>query len=218
MLREVFGGRWYNRLMELEDIIDVNEHFGPIYPYVARQVAQAYGRMDGSALEMGPFAGGVSIELARACPGLSITLGDGFPGLLPYFQEKVTQAGLGARIEVREIDKLGLPFDDGSFDLVVFRGALFFWEDSRQILTEMSRVLRRGGLAMAGGGFGAETPDSLIDAVLERSRELNRRLGKRVLSEGELLALLKETGVEAYAYIDRRHGLWAAIRKPAVSE
>ncbi len=200
--------------MELGDIIAVNELFDPIYPYVAQQVARTYGRAGGDALELGPFAGGVSIELARLCPGFSLTMGDNFPGLLSHFQEKVAGEGLADSIEVRAIDKLRLPFADGSFDLVVFRGALFFWEDSSQIVKEMYRVLRPGGLAMAGGGFGAETPDSVIESILAPSRDLNRRLGKKVLSEQELVALLKEIGLDAHASIERRHGLWAEIRKP----
>ncbi|MDP2727293.1 MAG: class I SAM-dependent methyltransferase [Dehalococcoidia bacterium] len=198
----------------MADIIAVNELFAPIYPYVARQVAQGYERAEGSALELGPFAGGVSIELARLCPDLELTFGDDFPGLLPYFRGKVAQAGLVQRITVCEIDKSRLPFGEDSFDLVVFRGALFFWEDSSQILREMYRVLRAGGLAMAGGGFGAETPDSVIESFADRSRELNRRLGKRVLSETELLVLLKEAGLVPHSTIDRRHGLWTAVRKP----
>lgn len=200
--------------MELDDIIAVNELFGPIYPYVAQQVGEAYGRAGGSALEMGPFAGGVSIELARLYPGITLAMGDDFPGLPPCFREKVAAAGLSGRISVREIDKCDLPFEEQSFDLVIFRGALFFWEESARILTEMYRVLGPGGLAMAGGGFGAGTPDAVIESLASRSRELNRRLGKRVLVEEELITLLRETGLESVASIDRRHGLWAVISKP----
>jgi len=200
--------------MELKDIVSVNELFAPIYPYVARQVAQEYGRTGGDGLEMGPFAGGVAIELARLCPELDLTMGDDFPGLLPYFREKVDDAGLAGRVLVREVDRSNLPFEEGSLDLVVFRGALFFWEDSARIVTEMYRVLRAGGLAMAGGGFGAETPDEVIESLADRSKDLNRRLGKRVLSEDQLVTLLREVGLESQATIDRRHGLWAAIRKP----
>ena len=169
--------------MQLEDIVAVNELFAPLYPYVALQIAREYGRSDGTVLELGPFAGGISIELANLLPGLSLTLGDDLPGLLPYFQEKVSKSGQGGKISVSAINMLRLPFGDASFDLVVFRGALFFWEDSAQIVREMYRVLRAGGLAMAGGGFGAETPDSVIEPLLERAKDLNRRIGTRVLSE-----------------------------------
>ncbi|MDO8689806.1 MAG: class I SAM-dependent methyltransferase [Dehalococcoidia bacterium] len=199
--------------MELTDIVAVNDLFAPIYPYVARQVAVAFGRKEGEVLEMGPFAGGVSIELARQHPGLSLTMGDDFPGLLPSFQGIVAREGLVDRIAVRAIDKSHLPFGDACFDLVVFRGALFFWEDSAQIVREMYRVLRPGALAMAGGGFGAETPEPVIESVARQSRDLNRRLGKRVLSETELLALLRDLGLDVHASIERRHGLWAEIRK-----
>ncbi|MDP2728296.1 MAG: hypothetical protein Q8P59_12225, partial [Dehalococcoidia bacterium] len=89
--------------MELTDIVAVNELFAPIYPYVARQVAAAFGRKEGEVLEMGPFAGGVSIELARQYPGLSLAMGDDFPGLLPSFQEIVAREGLVDRIVVRAI-------------------------------------------------------------------------------------------------------------------
>lgn len=202
------------RVVELADIIAVNELFAPIYPYVARQVATTYGRPDGAVLEIGPFAGGVSIELARLYPNTSLIMGDDFPGLLPHFQESVSRAGLSDRVAVHAINKADLPFGEGSFDLVVFRGALFFWDDSGRILREMNRVLRAGGLAMAGGGFGAETPDAVIEALSDRSRDLNRRLGKRVLSEQDLLALLNENGLGSITTIERRHGLWAEMRKP----
>lgn len=200
--------------MQLEDIVAVNDLFAPLYPYVARQIAREYGRSDGAVLELGPFAGGISIELVYLLPDLALTLGDDFHGLLPYFQEKVSKAGLDSKISVSAINMLRLPFGEASFDLVVFRGALFFWKDSAQIVREMYRVLRAGGLAMAGGGFGAETPDSVIEPLLDRSKFLNRRLGKRVLSEEELVKLMEQMGLSPNTSIDRRHGLWAAIRKP----
>lgn len=201
--------------MELADIIEVNELFAPIYPYVAGQIARAYGRQDGLALEMGPFCGGVSLELARLCPEMALTFGDDFPGLLPHFEKVAARSRLGKRIALQPVNKSSLPFPDGTFDLVVFRGAPFFWDDTAQIIREMYRVLRPRGLAMAGGGFGAETPDSVIESLAVRSRELNRRLGKRVLTGQELVSLLEEIGLAPQATIERRHGLWAELRKPA---
>ncbi len=199
--------------MELADIIEVNELFSDFYPYVTRQILVAYGRNEGSALELGPFAGGVSIELARQRGGLRITMGDDFPGLTSYFEKKVKDASLEEQISVLPLNKFDLPFPEGTFDLVVFRGGLFFWEDTRKIVEEAYRVLKSGGLAMVGGGFGADAPDDLIDSSAERSRDLNRKLGKQVLSEADLLRILRDVGLEQNSSIDRRHGLWATIRK-----
>jgi len=200
--------------MELRDIIDVNELFAPMYPFVAEQVIATYGRKSGEALEIGPFAGGLSIELANRLPDLRITVGDDFPGVTAYFEEKVHKCSLRDRIQVREISKTRLPFPKESFDLVLFRGGLGFWDERVQILQEAYRVLKKQGLAMVGGGFGASAPDSLIESIAKRSRELNRKLGKRVLTEEQLVDVLREAGVESFSSIDRRHGLWAIVRKP----
>ena len=199
---------------DLSLILEVNGLFEPFYPYVARQIAEVYGRQDGVALELGPYAPGISMALARLCPDLSMVVADDTPGILQYFRERVAQAGLSHRIAVREGNKLRMPFPEGAFDLVYFRGALFFWEGQVDILREAYRVLRAGGVAVLGGGFGADTPDWLIDLLLDRSRELNRRLGKRVISEAELHALLREAGLEHCSRLDQRHGLWVVLRKP----
>lgn len=199
--------------MELADIVEVNELFSVLYPYVAKQVLAAYGREGGAALELGPFAGGVSLELARRCPGIRVTMGDDFPGVVSYFERKVADASLADIIRVLPLNKLDLPFPDSSFDLVVFRGGPFFWDETERIVAECYRVAKQGGLAMVGGGFGADAPDDLIDAHVASSRDLNRKLGKRVLSEADLQTILRNCGLAERATIDRRHGMWALLRK-----
>ena len=201
--------------MELSDIIDVNELFSPLYPYVAKQVLEAYGRDSGLALELGPFAGGASIELAKQAEGLQVVMGDDYPGVNEYLERKVAAAGLNSRITVLPLNKLDVAFPEGTFDLAVFRGGLFFWEERRRMIEEMHRVLKPGGLAMVGGGFGADAPDALIEQVLAPSRDLNRKLGKTVLSEQNLRETLRDLGLEPFSRIDARHGLWAMVRKGA---
>ena len=66
---------------------------------------------------------------------------------------------------------------------------------------------------MAGGGFGAEAPDELIEAKAAEIQELNRRLGKRTLSETELGDILKQADLTACTGVESRHGLWLTIRK-----
>ena len=60
--------------VDLKLLKDVNALWSKIYPYLADQVMEYYGRSDGDVLELGPFEGGISVGLARLHPGLNITL------------------------------------------------------------------------------------------------------------------------------------------------
>ena len=199
--------------MDLEDIKRINQLFTEFYPYLARQMVNAYAREDGLALEIGPYSPGISIELAKLCPGLRVIVGDSLAEVLSYLEERVAGASLGKRNEVRELDKYNLPFGAATFDLVVFRGGLFFWGAQAQILKEIYRVLKPDGVAVVGGGFGAEAPDEIIEARAAEIRELNRRLGKRTLSETELSDILEQAELTNCTEVERRHGLWLTIRK-----
>ena len=46
------------------------------YPYLVAQIMEGYRRDSGSVLELGPFSGGISLELARLYPGFDITIAD----------------------------------------------------------------------------------------------------------------------------------------------
>ncbi len=199
--------------MEFEDVERVNELFREFYPYIARQIAEEYGRVEGLALEVGPYAPGISVELARMLPGLKIVVGDDRPETNEYIRGYISAAGISEGLEVREIDKFHIPFDDGTFDLIYFRGALFFWEDAVKIAEEAERVLNTGGLAMLGGGFGADAPEELIERYAEESRELNRRLGKASLTEEMGFEILYEAGLSGFGRLDLRHGMWLIFRK-----
>jgi UDP-N-acetylglucosamine:LPS N-acetylglucosamine transferase len=55
---------------------------------------------------------------------------------------------------------------------MIFRGGLFFWEGQAPILRESYRVLKAGGVAVMGGGFGAKAPNELVEARVAEIRKL----------------------------------------------
>ncbi|WP_332644781.1 class I SAM-dependent methyltransferase [Aeromicrobium sp.] len=59
-------------------------------------------------------------------------------------QELVRSAGLG----LTQTDGIGLPFEDGSFDVVLSVHNLYFWPEPATTLAEIVRVLRPGGRAL----------------------------------------------------------------------
>lgn len=196
---------------ELEQ--EVNDHFAPFYPYVADEVLAEYGSASGRVLEVGPYGPGVSIALARKCPEMSFVCGDESGEALAYIRKCVRGEKLTRRVEILNIDKDSLLFDADTFDLVIFRGGLFFWEGQERILSEMNRVLKPGGLGAHGGGFGAGAPDELIELHLKKARALNSRLKKKRLSEEDVKGIVKNAKLDPGARIAKRHGLWIYWRK-----
>ena len=78
-----------------------------------------------------------------------------------------------------------ITFADNSIDLVVSRGSVFFWEDMEKGISEVYRVLRPGGWAYIGGGFGTK---EILDEVLilrandeEWCEKRKERMGKNLL-------------------------------------
>ena len=197
--------------IELEQ--EMNDHFAPFYPYVADEVLAEYGSASGRVLEVGPYGPGVSIALARKCPEMSFVCGDESGEALAYIRKCVRGEKLTRRVEILNIDKDSLLFDADTFDLVIFRGGLFFWEGQERILSEMNRVLKPGGLGAHGGGFGAGAPDELIELHLKKARALNSRLKKKRLSEEDVKGIVKNAKLDPGARIAKRHGLWIYWRK-----
>ena len=91
----------------------------------------------GEVLELGPFSGGISVELARLHPGLSITIAAQDPGVVGYLRKEIERAGRNRKMEVAWSGLDNLVFADCLFDVVMFRGAYFFLDEEGKILWEI---------------------------------------------------------------------------------
>ena len=199
--------------MDLGILQNVNELWRKIYPYLADQVMGYYGRSDGDVLELGPFAGMISAELASRHPGLSITIAAEDAGVVGYLRKEIEGARLDREIALRCSELKGLAFADSLFDLVIFRGAYFFLDEEGKILREIHRILREDGLAFIGGGYGKNAPQALIDEIADRSRELNDRLGRRRVTVDGVREMVDKAGLSDHSRIENEGGLWLLIRK-----
>ncbi|MDX9986524.1 MAG: class I SAM-dependent methyltransferase [Dehalococcoidales bacterium] len=199
--------------MEIQDLISVNNLWKNIYPYLVGQIMEIYPHQEGKALELGPFAGGISQNLAKQYPSLDITIADERDEMLAWFkQELATEVKAGnIKIASSKLDKLD--FASETYDLVVIRGAFFFLTDNPHLLGEIFRVLKPGGIALVGGGYGKDTPQELINEIADESRVLNDRLGRKWLSIETLTKLIKKAGLEDKTRIWEEGGVWLAITR-----
>jgi hypothetical protein len=73
--------------------------------------------------------------------------------------------------------------------------------------------LKEGGLAFIGGGYGKNTPQELIDEIAEESRDLNDRLGRRRVTEGEVTTMVNKAGLTSHTRSEKQGGLWLVIQR-----
>jgi SAM-dependent methyltransferase len=110
---------------------------------VARRVVQAAPH--GQAVDLGCGPGQLSLGLAGLAPGLHVTGVDLSEEMIALARENALRARLQHRVSFKQGDGAGLPFPDGSQDLVVSTLSLHHWRNPVQVLDEIARVLRPGG-------------------------------------------------------------------------
>ena len=102
-------------------------------------------RDGGAVLDVGCGTGEITFRLAGKFPGATLTGVDLEPTHLDRAKSRCAQ--FGSRVRFEYGDALALPFDDGSFDLVVCRHLSQAVPEPAKLFAEIRRVLRRGGRA-----------------------------------------------------------------------
>jgi len=196
----------YMRQPEL--VREVNRLWLPVYPYLARQVADSCVTEPISILEVGCFSGGAGCELLRVFPQAHLSVALDMPELVATFIDDWPECD-EARLTIIETSLANLNVPAG-YDLVFCRGAFFFFDETASILREFDRVRSEGGTAFFGGGYGCYTPDEVIAPIAEESRMKNDALGRRVYRVEELRRLISQPGLE-HARICENGGLWVVL-------
>jgi ubiquinone/menaquinone biosynthesis C-methylase UbiE len=110
-------------------------------PY-ARDIAQQAAALGTSPiLETAAGTGVVTEELARALPEAAIVATDLNQAMLDVAAERVRSP----QVTFQAADAQSLPFEDGSFDLVVCQFGVMFFPDRVAAYLQSRRVLRSGG-------------------------------------------------------------------------
>lgn len=144
------------------------------YPFVAADILRDCRPQPGIWVDLGSGSGGVALALAAAedaaASKSTLVLVDPNADALSEGLRSARAKGLGNRVVAVVGTAEKLPLANDSVDLVVSRGSIFFWQDPVRGLQEVYRVLRPGGKAMIGGGFGSKYPEWARQEITRRRR------------------------------------------------
>lgn len=132
----IFGGS----VPELYDALLVPMIFEPYARDLARRVAARHPKR---VLELAAGTGAVTRALATALTTqTAIVATDHSEPML----QRASAVGTRQPVEWRQADALNLPFEDGSFDVVVCQFGVMFFPDKARGFAEARRVLAPGGM------------------------------------------------------------------------
>jgi len=184
----------------------------PVFPYLAMHIEELYGRKGGTILDVGPFVG-VSRTLVERTIGNAFLIATFPRGMGRFLKQEIVHDTGDIPYVFFETDPSLDCMRDHSVDLVIFRGAFFFPEVFVPDIQALHRVLKPDGVGIVGGGFGKYTPPSLIQEIGERSRDLNKLIGKVNISRISIEATIISHNMERFCEIISDGGLWVIIRK-----
>ena len=141
------SGRMFDAIAERYDMVNRVLSLG---------MDQSWRRRAVRALELGEGTGATVLDLATGTadlallladmvPGASVIGVDPSPGMLNVGRKKVTEAGLEARIDLREGDAQALDLPSASVDAITMAFGIRNVPDRPKALREMARVTKPGG-------------------------------------------------------------------------
>ncbi len=189
-------------------------HFRKVYPVIADQILRRTGVVAGSCLDLGGGPGMLGVSLAMASD-LRVVIVDPLPECVCLAGENIHENRVSGQVSALVAAAESLPFEDGSIDLVASRGSVFFWEDQRKGIAEVFRVLRPGGWAYIGGGFGTVELLHEVQAARADDPDWDEQRRKRLAKSppGHFETILEELGISGL--VERGEaGVWIIFQKP----
>ncbi|MDD4127717.1 MAG: class I SAM-dependent methyltransferase [Methanomicrobium sp.] len=190
--------------------------FAPAYPAIAEKIVKVCKITKGKCIDAGAGSGMLSISLAKITD-LDIDLLEISEESKKFAERNIASEDLENRCRFVLGDVESMPYDDNYADLIASRGSVFFWKDLKKAFKEIMRVLKPGGIAFVGGGFGkGAVRDKICSEMAKEDSEWekNSTEGKRKTVENRLkiITALEEEEIP-YESISDDSGFWIVLRK-----
>jgi len=185
-------------------------------PSVKETLAAAGLKKSDRVLQVGYADGAVSLKVAQLTE--YVTVVEQSSELVAIAQEKILERGT-ANLSVQQIEAGRLPFEDGTFDMVISWGRVHRYEDPPVIFTEMVRVLKSTGRLLVADILGAE--DRTQREAHAKIEQIRYELPVTLCTAAELRALSSGAELEVvnqFQWIERMDfDEWMSGRRTDVS-
>lgn len=106
-------------------------------------------------LDIGSGPGGLSLAFLRKIPLKHISLLDIRDDGLERAKERIHKEHPNTQVHIVKSDVHEIPLKENSYDLIISRGSIRFWENQEEALKEIRKILKPEGIAYIGGGRGS---------------------------------------------------------------
>jgi SAM-dependent methyltransferase len=185
--------------------------FAPVYPAIAKQLVEDYGKTKGIAVDLGGADGSLAFALAKVTD-LTVYNVDINPGAARICNILADRNQLTGRVRAIEGDATNLPLRDNFADLVFSRNSMIFWPDMILGVREAYRILKPGGVAFMGVG----SPRTLDKETLQKLADWAKESGRKMAPvPKDLPKQLSAFGITQVRIIEGPDGSWwVEMRKP----
>jgi len=140
--------------------------FKPIYPVIAAKLFEIAGigsKNGGTCIDIGCGGGHLGLAAANIFGG-EVLLLDKNAKAIRLAEKRIPQT---ERNRIKPIigDVHDIPLNNETVTIAISRGSMWFWDKERS-LTEIMRILKPGGVAVIGGGFGSKKLEDEIVAKM----------------------------------------------------
>lgn len=182
----------------------MNDHHQPLW---ADAMAKMPKSVDGAVLDIGCGGGGFLKRMSERYPWAMLFGVDISEESLRMTSEVNSDLMDAGGLELRKASVDGLPFEDGSFDIVTAMETYFFWSDLEAGLREISRVASAGAVIIIASEV-RNTPDNQDDIA-----RMKDQYGARIVPDQEMLRLMDCAGMDAEAFPTDSGAVYRGIKR-----
>lgn len=207
---------WLSNMNQYEGYDEIAQNvFYPIYEDIAKSMLERTGITRGKMLDIGCGGGHMGFAVMKLS-----TLNGNFVDIrqeaIDTAASRAINLGLDSRCNFKVMNVHSLEFSDNTFDLVVSRGSMPFWENQIDAFQEIYRVLAIGGKAYIGGGLGSAKLQEDIRKKMEerKNTEFHKfRKNSKALPTPEYIELFDKLNCSYEVIENTGEGRWFIFSK-----